>query len=201
MFFNRSIMQWAALLTIIIAIILFLRISIINVASIASGSMLPNYDVHDRIISNQLRWGLNLPLIQQQVIQWHAPQRGDVVLFHNPHDHGKIWMKRVIGLPGDHIEFRKRQLYVNHQRCTLPKHHKEHLPQKNNTFSTPYKLWTSYLERDWGPITVPEGALFLLGDNRGNSLDSRVWGTIPITYLTGQPFARIWPISDIAWMP
>jgi len=110
-------------------------------------------------------------------------------------------MKRVIGLPGDRVLFHKHHLYVNGQVCTLPQRNKEQLPQKNNNFSSPYKLWTSYLEEDWGPITVPNGELFLMGDNRGNSLDSRTWGTIPDTYLTGQPLIRIWPISDIAWIP
>ncbi|MDQ6974034.1 MAG: signal peptidase I, partial [Mariprofundaceae bacterium] len=57
-----------------------------------------------------------------------------------------------------------------------------------------------YLEKDWGPIDVPDGELFLMGDNRGDSMDSRRWGSISMRYLVGKPLFRIWPLSDIAWL-
>ncbi|MDX8392012.1 MAG: signal peptidase I [Mariprofundaceae bacterium] len=188
-------------LVVVIIGIVCIRSSIINVAWITSGSMLPNHAVNSRIVSNQLAWGLNLPFMQQQIMQWRQPQRGDIVLFHNPNDAGNLWMKRVIGLPGDSIEFRKHQLYVNARRCTLEQRNQEHVPRENCGFSPAYHLWSSYLEKDWGPILVPEGELFLLGDNRGASLDSRRWGAISTRYLSGRAFLRIWPPSAMAWLP
>jgi len=191
-------MLWLLVFLVSMALI---RISIVNVAWITSGSMLPNHQVNSRILVNQLAWGLNLPFVQQQIMQWQQPQRGDVVLFHNPHDAGNMWMKRVIGLPGDSIEFRDHRLYVNGQRCTLEQRNQEHLPRKHSGFSPEYQIWSSYLERDWGPIIVPEGKLFLMGDHRGASIDSRRWGAVSRRYLTGKAFLRIWPLSDIAWLP
>lgn len=188
------------LLAVIIATVL-LRTSVINIAWVSSGSMLPEHEINSRLLSNQLAWGLNLPFLSRQPIQWRLPQRGDIVLFHNPHDDNNIWMKRVIGLPGDKIAYKNRQLTVNGISCNSDKRNRERLPLSPNTFTLEYKVWRSYLEKEWGPVTVPEGKLFLMGDHRGASIDSRSWGTIPVTYLVGEPFARIWPLSRFQWLP
>ena len=200
MFSKHTPLPWLLYMALFFILAIFIRMSVINISVVSSGSMLPNHDVHSCIISNQLSWGLNIPWMPQQAMQWAQPQRGDVVLFKNPHDHHQIWMKRVIGLPGDRISFRKHQLYVNNQSCTFPKRNKEHLPRGKNHFSPTYHIWTSYLEKDWGPVDVPDGEVFLMGDNRGDSVDSRVWGSIPLTYLTGKPVLRIWPLSNAAWL-
>jgi len=163
--------------------------------------MLPNHGIDSRIVVNQLAWGLNFPFMTRQIIQWQQPQRGDVILFHNPHDAGNLWMKRVIGLPSDRIEFRDHRLYVNGQRCTLKYRNYEYLPRKRGGFSPAYQIWSSYLEQDWGPIFIPEGKLFLMGDHRGVSIDSRRWGAVSSKHLSGKAFLRIWPLSDMAWLP
>jgi signal peptidase I len=193
-------LQWLIYLILFVIFAIFIRISVMNISLVISGSMLPNHEIGSRIISNQLNWGLNIPWRSQQIIQWSSPQRGDVVLFKNPYDNNQIWMKRVIGLSGDRISFHKHQLYVNNQRCTFPKRNKEHLPRGQDHFSPTYHIWSFYLEKDWGPVDVPIGEVFLMGDNRGDSIDSRVWGSIPITYLTGKPVLRIWPLSNAAWL-
>jgi len=183
--------RWLVFVSSILLVTWCIRTSIISVDSIVSGSMLPSYQVGTRIVSNQLSWGLNVPLMKQQIIQWKLPQRGEVVIFRNPHDDGNIWIKRVIGLPGDHIEFRHHQLYVNQHVCSFTHHNKERMPREKHQFSPSYRIWASYLEKDWGPIVVPAGELFLMGDNRGDSIDSRTWGSISIRYLVGKPWFRI----------
>ena len=188
---------WVVLLLIIIT---FIRTSVVNVSVIASGSMLPNFEVDSRIISNQLSWGFHFPFKSRAIFTWSKPRRGDIVLFKNPYDDDHIWMKRVIGMAGDTIIFRNHQLYVNHKLCTLPKH-REHLPNETQDFSATYKIWSSYLEKDWGPIKVPDGKVFLMGDNRGDSIDSRKWGSISTDYLTGHPIFRISSFEDMGWLP
>jgi len=177
-----------------------IRTSMVSSAWVTSGSMLPTYDTHERILSNQLAWGLNIPFLSHLQLQWATPLRGEVILFHNPHDNNHIWMKRVIGVAGDRISFIDHGLYINGILCNSETNSYEQLPRENGSLSPKYKVWFSYLERDWGPIIVPPQSLFVMGDNRGSSLDSRSWGTIPISALSGQPFMRIWPLKDITWL-
>ncbi len=191
----------AFLLCCLIAITSLIRVTVINIDWVSSGSMLPNHPVDSRLISNHLTWGLNLPFMNRLLVQWRRPERGDVVLFHNPFDDNNIWMKRVVGIAGDTIHFRERQLYVNGIACTSKTENREKLPTASGSFTREYKLWRSYLENDWGPVTIPEGKLFLLGDHRGASIDSRTWGPVPEESLIGKPIARIWPLSKIQWLP
>ncbi len=159
-------------------------------AIIQSGSMQPNYPTHSHILMFTGAWGISMPLQQHQWITWRQPHRGVVVLFHNPHDHGTLWMKRVIGIAGDTILFRQHHLYINGIACTTPQHNYEHLPSTSGSFSPSYHIWASYLEQDWGPVHVPQGKIFLMGDNRGDSIDSRRWGSIDLRYLAGMPLLR-----------
>lgn len=179
----------------LVAMIMLARTTLLYISGIASSSMIPAYDVGDQIVSNQLAWGLNIPFIDRQVIQWQQPQRGDVVIFKNPYDNGNIWMKRVIGLPGDHIEFKDHQLWVNGMLCTQDNRRYEKMPLQDGDSTEQYRIWHSWLEKDWGPVVVPDNEMFLIGDNRGTSLDSRTWGSISMRYLFGQPVATIWPLS------
>ncbi|MDQ6966514.1 MAG: signal peptidase I, partial [Mariprofundaceae bacterium] len=142
----------------------------------------------------QLAWGLNLPFRDIQPVRWGMPERGEVVLFHNPHDAGNVWMKRIVGLPGDRLEFREHRLYVNGIACTLQQRRFEQLPRSNGTVTAPYRIWHSYLEADWGPLVVGEASMFVMGDNRGASMDSRSWGPVPLAYLLGKPLLHLWPL-------
>jgi len=181
-----------------VAFVLFLRVSAANISWIASGSMLPGFAVHDRLLVNQLAWGLNLPFLNHQVHQWRTPERGDVVLFHNPYDAQRIWMKRVVGLPGDVIAFHDQQLWINDQACVVDAKRYEFLPRRDGQPAQGHRIWFSWWEHDWGPTTVAPGQLFLMGDNRGASDDSRDWGTLAQTQLTGQPWFKLWPLKSFA---
>ncbi|MCB1217289.1 signal peptidase I [bacterium] len=104
-----------------------------------------------------------------------SPQRGEIVIFHHPEHRSETWVKRVIGLPGDMVEIRNQKLYIN-----------------NEVQSEDYIKVTGPL-RDYGPVVVPEGNYFVMGDNRNNSLDSRFWGYLPQQYIEGSPVLVFWP--------
>jgi len=188
--------KYLLILTIAFLSVYIIRTSIINIDWVASGSMLPRFDVNSRIVSNQLAYGLNFPASNELWLQWLTPKRGEIILFRNPNDQYHVWMKRVIGLPNDIIEFKDHHLYINHVLCSPKDRYHEKLLRRDKSFSEDFRIWSSYLEKDWGPITVGEGELFLMGDNRGSSLDSRTWGTIPQKYLIGKVLAQVWPLPN-----
>lgn len=103
-----------------------------------------------------------------------SPQRGEIVIFHHPEHPHETWVKRVIGLPGDLVEIRNGSVWINNER-----------------------IQEDYIKddalNDYGPVSVPEGNYFVLGDNRNNSLDSRIWGYLPEEYIEGSPVLVFWP--------
>ena len=103
------------------------------------------------------------------------PHRGEIVIFHHPEHQNETWVKRVIGLPGDLVEIRNEKLYIN-----------------NELVQEDYIKVTDRLY-DFGPVVVPEGNYFVMGDNRNNSLDSRFWGYLPQEYIEGNPVLVFWP--------
>jgi signal peptidase I len=107
-------------------------------------------------------------------VMHEEPQRGDIVVFRHPEDTRGPWVKRVIGLPGDVIEIHDYQVYINGEALD-----EDYIRQKP---------W-----RDYGPVTVPAGDLFVMGDNRNNSLDSRSWGFLPRANLLGRAVLVYWP--------
>lgn len=178
-----------------IVTVVCVRISIVNVSWVESGSMLPNYAVQDRLLVNQLAWGLNILFAHTLKIQWNSPDRGDIVLFHHPYDGQKIWMKRVIAVAGDRVAFHDHQLWINGKACVIDQQRMEYLPRKDHQPAMGHRIWFSWLEADWSAITVPAGHLFVMGDNRGASNDSRHWGTLEIKQLTGQPWLKLWSMA------
>lgn len=112
-------------------------------------------------------------------IYWlRLPYRGEIIIFRWPKDESKDFVKRVIGLPGDRVEVRERKVYVN-----------------GHPLKEPYEAEEP---RDpFGPTEVPQGSLFVMGDNRNNSYDSRRWGFVPLKNLVGKPFLQFWPLSRL----
>ncbi len=146
---------------------------------IPSGSMEPTLEVNDRIFVNKLAYGLRLPFTKTWISKFETPRRGDVIVFKYPKDESTFYVKRVIGLPGDEIVYTEEgQIFVNGKRLD------------ESTYET--KLQAGWRAREFGPITVPLGQLFAMGDNRDNSSDSRTWGFVPQENIMGRATVKWW---------
>ncbi len=181
---------------LLILAILLLRYSVIEPYKIPSGSMIPTLKIGDHIFVNKLAYGLRIPFIGE-VKRWKEPKRGDVVIFSPPLNNGKVYVKRLIGTPGDKVRVEDDKLYVND--VFIQKVEADFYPVMNDVADDDqynpdnYRL---YMEDFLGTkhyalqlkdrnrlyytfsteVVVPEGSLFFMGDNRDNSEDSRVWG-------------------------
>ncbi|MGA0241837.1 MAG: signal peptidase I [Candidatus Marinamargulisbacteria bacterium] len=171
-----AIVQWLEMLLGALVIALVLRQFVIQSSLVFSGSMIPTLQsatqtqFADRLIVNKL------------VYHFNAPSRGDIMLFHSPYNDGKQYVKRVIGLPGDSVEIRRGMVYINQKLLVIP---------------------GVTIRRDYAtmpPIIVPAKHYFMLGDNRPNSADSRVWGFVPESQIIGEALFIYWPFSRIRWV-
>ncbi len=180
----------------VLAIVLVLRSFLVEPFQIPSGSMLPTLEVGDFILVNKYAYGLRLPVAGTEVVPMGDPQRGDVMVFRYPEDRQTNYIKRVIGLPGDKIQYRDKQLFINGEQvesrfiARLPpvELRRENLGEvEHDIFLTMGRPGKSG-EGEW---LVPEGHYFVMGDNRDNSNDSRYWGMVPDELVVGKAFA-IW---------
>ncbi|MFO7964700.1 MAG: signal peptidase I [Desulfobacterales bacterium] len=170
---------------IIIAVIiaLFIRTFVVQAFKIPSGSMKQTLLIGDHILVNKFIYGVKLPFNNMTVIPGKAPQRGDVVVFQFPEDKQKDFIKRVIGTPGDVIEIRDKVVYVNGKR----------LNHDFGIHSDPHVFPAGMQPRDnFGPVKVPDNALFVMGDNRDQSYDSRFWGFVDMDAVKGEAFIIYW---------
>ncbi len=170
---------------IIIAILLalFIRSFIIQAFKIPSGSMLETLQIGDHLLVNKFIYGVKLPMVGTVLIPWEEPSRDDVVVFKFPKDRSLDYIKRVVGVAGDTIEMKDKQLYVNGQANSNPHTH------NTDTSIMP----ASNSPRDnMGPVKVPEGYIFVMGDNRDNSYDSRFWGFVPLKDVLGKAMILYW---------
>lgn len=193
----------------VILIVLILRSFLVEPFRIPSGSMMPTLLDGDFILVNKFGYGIRLPVINAKIIDVGDPQRGDVVVFRFPRDPAVDYIKRIVGLPGDRIEYRDKVLYINGQPM------KQELNGTYTDQGTGMSMTGASMRieslgnvqhgiltrpeqppRD-GEFRVPEGHYFVMGDNRDNSNDSRFWGYVPDENLVGKAF-MIWMNWDSA---
>ena len=187
----------------IFLVVLVLRSFLVEPFRIPSGSMIPTLLVGDFILVNKFDYGIRLPLINKKIINLGVPNRGDVVVFRYPQDPSTPFIKRVVGIPGDKIEFHDRRLFINDAEV-LSKHISTYVGLKSSAQNTGANLAEEDLlgyahqilltPRSSNPSfsgVVPAGNYFVLGDNRDNSRDSRYWGYVPDENLVGRAF-MIW---------
>ncbi|MBA4368521.1 MAG: signal peptidase I [Desulfobacterium sp.] len=167
----------AILVAVVLA--LFIRTFVVQAFKIPSGSMKNTLLIGDHILVNKFIYGIKLPFIGATLIPVKDPQREDIVVFEYPDDPSKDFIKRVIGVAGDRVEIRDKKVYVN-----------------NMPLDQDFAIYTDdriLPGRDFfGPITVPENSLFVMGDNRDNSHDSRFWGFVKLKAIKGKAFIIYW---------
>ena len=170
----RSVVEWVLIVAGAVLVAIVIRTFVLQAFYIPSGSMLPTLEVDDKVLVNKLSYKV------------HDINRGDIVVFERPPGETdpkiKDLIKRVIGLPGDTIEAHDGHIYVNGRRLNEP-----YLPDG---------LQTAALAKQ----TVPDDSIFVMGDNRGSSKDSTVFGPISKDLVVGRAFIRVWPVFDIAFL-
>jgi signal peptidase I len=198
----------------VILVVLLLRSFIVEPFRIPSGSMMPTLLVGDFILVNKFSYGLRWPVLNKQFVDIGTPERGDVMVFRFPRDESVDYIKRVIAVPGDRVDYRDKTLYVNGEPLeqTLLGDYVDENGQPTglievveevddehehailiNPRTGDFPRSCGVLAR--GPVTVPEGEYFVMGDNRDNSNDGRCWGFVPEENLVGKAFA-IWMSWD-----
>ena len=179
------------LLLFVVAMLLF-RSAVADWNDVPSGSMLPTIQVGDRLYVNKLAYDLRLPFTHLSLYRFAEPQRGDVVVFESARAEKRL-VKRVIGLPGELVAMEREVLFINGK----PVHYRRLVGQTTQNASD----WLEQLDSrphavrltdagsalaTFGPVRVPDGQLMLLGDNRDNSADSRVYGFVPRDEIVGR---------------
>ena len=181
-------LEYLEVLLVALLLALVIRTFAVQAYRIPSGSMLETLQIGDQLLVNRLAYGFFVPFKDEPLITWSTPQRGDVIVFEYPLDPETDFIKRVIGVPGDKIAMENKVLYVNGVKMDEP--YVQHIdpaikPQRDN----------------FGPIEVPPGKYFVMGDNRDDSKDSRFWGFVGFNAIQGKAMIIYWSWEkwDVKW--
>jgi signal peptidase I len=200
------IVEYAKSFFPIILAVLVVRSFLVEPFRIPSASMVPTLHIGDFILVNKYNYGVRLPVINTKVIDVSKPERGDVVVFRYPPQPEIDYIKRVVGLPGDRVEYRDKTIYINGQVMKQTEREKGAdllgiVPIKNKVLSEQLGDKNHDIaiapgrQRVLVDHIIPDGEYFVMGDNRDNSSDSRFWGTVPEQNLVGKAF-YIWMSWD-----
>jgi signal peptidase I len=170
---KRIIKEYIEPIVIAVLIALFIRAFIVQAFKIPSSSMEPTLLVGDHLLVNKFIYGVRIPYTNIKFFQYKKPKRGDIIVFIFPKDRSKDFIKRVIGTEGEKVAIIHNKIYINDKMID--------------------DLWGHFTItrpsiEEYGPVKVPEGFLFVMGDNRDNSQDSRFWGFVNINEVKGKAF-------------
>lgn len=209
-----AVVEYARSFFPIILLVLVIRSFIAEPFRIPSASMLPTLHIGDFILVNKFSYGIRLPVINSKIIDTGAPERGDVIVFRYPQQPEIDYIKRVVGLPGDKIGYFDKTLYINGQ-AVEQQPLDNGVPLSNQLSASSDVFYESFngeqhtiaIENNRpgaeGEMVVPDGHYFVMGDNRDNSNDSRVWGPVPESHLVGKAFmiwmSWDWQAGGIVW--
>src|SRR2546422_644019 len=178
--------------SVVVAVILalFIRTFAVQAFKIPTGSMEPNLLIGDHLLVNKVIYSPSALPLEDRVLPKKPVQRGHVVVFKFPEDPARDFIKRVIGLPGETVEIRDKTVFINGQ--PLVERYAHFLEPPLHRDDPEYGLRSEGVRDNWGPEVVPAGHLFVLGDNRDNSRDSRFWGFLPRDQVKGRGLLVYW---------
>ena len=189
---KRFLKEYVEPIIIAVLIALFVRTFIVQAFKIPSSSMEPTLLVGDYLLVNKFIYGTRFPFIDNKILEFKKPRRGDIIVFIYPKDRSKDFIKRVIGEEGEKVEIIQNKIYINDQQIDDPW---GFYSEKN-----PLARYLPSMER-YGPVVVPKDSLFVLGDNRDNSQDSRFWGFVTLNEVRGKAFiiyfSLDWPAKSV----
>lgn len=197
---------------------LLIKIFVVQAFKIPTGSMEDTLLIGDLLLVNKLVYGARTPesipftdirLKQYRLPSFRDPQPGDVIVFRHPHDPGSDWIKRCIAVAGQTVEIRNKEVFVDGQSfreiCDPPglKFADPDTIERGKGYEAVYPKHAGSRD-NYGPVTVPEGTFFAMGDNRDRSYDSRHWGFVPLDHIIGEAIFVYWSTSssnplDIRW--
>jgi len=180
---GKKVKEYAEAIIIAILIALFIRTFVVQAFKIPSGSMKPTLQIGDHILVNKFIYGVKVPFVRSTLIPISEPKRGDIIVFIYPQDRTKDFIKRVIAIGGDRVEIRNKEIYVNDVLSE----------DTHGVYVDPVVMPGAMQPRDnMGPVEVPKGAVFVMGDNRDQSYDSRFWGFVDLKDVMGEAFMIYW---------
>ena len=199
---KSALREYAEAAAIAVLLALFIRTFVVQAFKIPSGSMKPTLLIGDHLLVNKFIYGIKIPFMDRYLVHFKRPVRGDIVVFKYPEDESLDFIKRVIGVEGDKIQIKGDVLYINGKRIETryvgeyrdrgyfyADEYEEDLDGvRHYILDEPEKQDIS----DFGPVTVPPYSIFVMGDNRDNSRDSRYWGYVSLNKIKGKALIIYW---------
>ncbi len=192
---KSQIRDWTEALIVAAVLALIIRTFFFQAFKIPSGSMEDTLLIGDHLLVNKFIYGTQLPFVEDAILPLRDPQRGDIIVFEFPEDKGKSYfdrrdfIKRVIGVPGDKIEIRSKNVFINGERYLTP----EAVYKDGALAAGP--------RDNMAAITVPPNKFFVMGDNRDRSYDSRFWKFVDRSTIKGLAFIKYWSWDRDKFMP
>ena len=184
-FQKSTLREYFESILVAVVLALFVRTFVFQAFKIPTGSMKPNLLVGDHLIVNKFIFAPAVFGLERVLLPMRPIERGDIIVFKFPEEPERDFIKRVIGLPGDTLELKNQTVLINGQALTEPYAHYLFAPAAEGQME-------GDLRRKYGPVTVPAGHFFMMGDNRDDSQDSRFWGFLPETYVKGRALFIYW---------
>jgi len=184
--------EYAESIAIAVLLALVIRTYLVQAFKIPSGSMEDTLVIGDHLLVSKFMYGTKIPFVDKRILTVRDPRQGDVIVFEYPEDPSKDFIKRVVGVPGDVVEGKEKKVYVNGKHYENPHEiHKEKdiIPKEMNPRDT------------FGPVTVPAGSYFVMGDNRDRSYDSRFWKFVRRDQIKGLAFIKYWSWDSDKFRP